>query len=65
MCLLLVANLPKKIVLFYFIIIVFFMLLVIFEGGREGMVVIRGVDVACQEPIYGHSNGAGVFSYTL
>ena len=47
MCLLLVANLPKKIVLFYFIIIVFFMLLVIFEGGREGMVVIRGVDVAC------------------
>lgn len=46
MCLLLVANLPKKIVLFYFIIIIFFMLLVIFEGGREGMVVIRGVDVA-------------------
>lgn len=36
MCLLLVANLPKKIVLFYFIIIIFFMLLVIFEGGREG-----------------------------
>ena len=36
------ANLPKKIVLFYFIIIIFFMLLVIFEGGREGMVVIRG-----------------------
>jgi len=36
-----VANLPKKIILFYFIILIFFIFLVIFEGGREGMVVIR------------------------
>lgn len=59
------ANLPKKIVLFYFVIIIFFMLLVIFEGGREGMGVIRGGGCCGWMWLARNPCGAGVFLYTL